>query len=77
MEKRLSKQCNKVLAYIKEHGSITQAEAWTLRIQRLGARIFDLKAKGYAIETKIIIDRDENGDLMKYARYYLSEEVEG
>lgn len=76
MEKRLSKQCNKVLAYIKEHGSITQAETWTLRIQRLGARIFDLKAKGYPIETKIIIDRDENGDLMKYARYYLSEEVE-
>ena len=42
-------QTDDILAYMKEHGSITQAEAYTLGCTRLPSRIYDLKQAGYSI----------------------------
>lgn len=44
-------QRNKILEYMKIHGSITQAEAVSeLHCYRLGARIFELKERGVPIK---------------------------
>lgn len=46
-------QCERVLRHMKDHGSITSAEAITeYGIYRLASRISDLKSKGVAIKKK-------------------------
>lgn len=46
-------QAERVLAYMREFGSITQLEALKeLGVMRLASRISDLKRQGYAIESK-------------------------
>lgn len=45
-------QCEAIVDYIKEHGSITSKDAMNdLYIYRLASRISDLKRAGYPIET--------------------------
>lgn len=67
-------QSDSVLEYLQRHGSITQAEASkALACARLGARIFDLKARGHQIIT--IIERGNNrfGLPTHWAKYILIE----
>lgn len=46
-------QCERVLDYMNQFGSITQAEAYLdLGVARLASRINDLKKNGYVIEDK-------------------------
>lgn len=48
----MEKQNNRLLVYLKEHKEITQRDAYFyLNIGRLSARVFDLRAMGYDIET--------------------------
>lgn len=48
-------QCEKILQYMERNGSITQAEAVErFHCYRLGARIFDLKSKGFPIKTETV-----------------------
>lgn len=43
-----------ILAYLQKNGTIDPAQAfYELGVYRLGARIFDLRAEGHAIETEI------------------------
>lgn len=61
-------QTQKVLEYIKTHGSIDPWRAMTeLRIMRLGARIFDLKAQGIAIKTVIHYSEDKSTHWAEYS----------
>lgn len=47
-------QAQQILSYMEHTGSIDPAEAfYELGVYRLGARIFDLRAEGYDIETEI------------------------
>ena len=55
---RLSAQCLKVLMYLRNHGQITPAIARGMGINRLAARIGDLRKAGYAIETTGVKDRE-------------------
>lgn len=56
-DKKIQKQ--QVLDYIKANGSIDQWRAMTdLRIMRLGARIWDLKADGVPIKTEMRASED-------------------
>lgn len=65
-------QCDKVLKYMKEHGSITQREAvYHLNVFRLSARISDLRESGVKIRTENEPNKDEFG---YHARYFLEEE---
>lgn len=67
-------QTQKVLEYIKTHGSIDGWRAMNeLRIMRLGARIFDLKAQGIPIITEIKTNTTANGEHTKWAEYRLGE----
>jgi len=55
------KQTDTVLRYLQEHGSITDDEAYKLRIRRLSARIFDLRVSGKDIRTEMITGENEYG----------------
>ena len=74
MKDRKASQCDKVLAFMKKHGSITQADAvHQLNTYRLSARIADLKKKGYDISSVIYEEVDKEGNRVRFARYSLRE----
>lgn len=66
-------QEQRVLNYIREHGSITALQAFSdLKITQLGTRIFNLRAQGHDIET---VDESyrSNGKTIRWAKYILHE----
>ena len=67
-------QSDKVLQYIVENGSITPYDAMRdLSCMRLGARIADLRAAGYDIQTDFVTGKNRFGDVTHYARYSMRE----
>ena len=61
-----------VLQWLQSHASISSMEAIKhFGATRLSAIIFDLRAKGYNIETVMCEGRDRFGSPMRFARYYL------
>ncbi len=63
----------KVLDYMRKHGRISQWIATQeLHILRLGARIWDLKQKGYPIRSEMIYRVDEDGNRTKWKEYWLA-----
>lgn len=73
MEKELS-QTKDVLDYLKIFGSITSIQAIKLfSATRLSAIIYNLRAKGYNIETVMVEATNRYGHTSRYAEYYLME----
>ena len=67
---------NRVLAYLREHGSITPLEALnSFGCYRLGARVWDLRHDGHNIVTEIIQGDDRHGEPARVARYTLKEDT--
>lgn len=66
-------QNKRVFEYMKEHGEISQREAYKLGIYRLSGRIFDLKARGTAIVTTIRTVTNADGSRSRVAFYKLAE----
>lgn len=63
-------QCEKVLAHLMRHGSITPQDAYRrYGIMRLGARIYDLRVKGNRIDTTWEEAPNRYGEKARYARY--------
>ena len=61
-----------VLDWLKTHASISSMEAINnFGATRLGAIIFNLRKRGYNIETVMVDGRDRFGNKMTLARYYL------
>ena len=61
-----------VLDWLKTHASISSMEAFeNFGATRLSVIIFNLRKKGYNIETVTCEGRDRFGNPMRYARYYL------
>lgn len=66
------KQTEQILAYMKEHGSITALEAMlNLNCMRLASRIADLKKEGYAIRGEMETYKSKDGSTSHYKRYSL------
>ena len=64
-----------VLDWIKTHASISSMEAiQSFGATRLSVIIFNLRKRGYDIETVRCEGRDRFGNPMRYARYYLRSE---
>lgn len=61
-------QCQRILQFIEDHGSITQMDANRLKITRLAARIYDLKRMGINIAEETVYGRNEYG-AFRYSRY--------
>ena len=67
------KQCDRVLEYIKVHGSITSLEAIEqIGVARLASRICDLKKAGWNIEKKNETEVNRFGEKTRYARYSIA-----
>ena len=65
-------QNQQILNHLKEHGSITPMDALTLYgCFRLGARVYDLKTQGHDIRCTIECHRNSNGQVKRYARYWM------
>lgn len=68
-------QCEKIINYIEEHGSITPLDALReFGCMRLASRITDLKSEGYKFSTIIETSKNKYGDVIRYARYSLKGE---
>lgn len=67
-------QCEKVLRYLEEYGSISSLEAIEqFGIMRLASRISDLKKAGYPIRREMISRKNRYGDTVSFARYSIAE----
>lgn len=65
-----AKQTDRVLAYMREFGGITQFEAMRdLGVMRLASRISDLKRQGYAITGKMEAVKNRYGETCHIKRY--------
>lgn len=63
-------QCDRILRYLKDFGSITQAEAMqNFGCFRLAARIADLRNRGYHISKTTEHGRNRYGEPISWARY--------
>ena len=68
-------QCDKIVRYLNEFGSITQLEALQdLGIMRLASRISELKKEGREIKVELVKGTNRYGESVKWARYSLAEE---
>lgn len=78
MENTKISQSDRVLAYIREFGSITQLEALRdLGVMRLASRISDLKRAGYHIKKETVTVKNRYGENCRIKRYSFAEEAEG
>ena len=76
VEKRLKKptQCERIIQYIRDFGSISTWEAMSdLGVARLASRIFDLKEQGYVFEKTRVRTRNRYGEKVHYDEYRLVE----
>ena len=65
-------QRDKVLAYIKQFGSITSWQAYSdLGVTQLGARIYELKEQGYIFSKTRINTINRLGEKTHYDEYRL------
>ena len=65
-------QCEKVLEYMNNFGSITTMEAFAdLGITRLASRIHDLTSMGYEIDREAIKVKNRYGEHVRFTRYSL------
>lgn len=64
---------DRILAHMQTHGSITAAEAIErFGCYRLGARIYDLRHKGYKIISIVEQGKNRDGEPVHYARYRMA-----
>lgn len=64
-------QYDRILDYMKEHGSITPMEAFSeLGITRLAARVHELERKGFAIDRQMETSENRYGGKSRYMRYW-------
>lgn len=76
MDKHRENQCEMILRYMDEHGSITSLEAIkNFGCLRLASRITDLRKKGYMIVKNTCRMENEDGSYRgSYAEYHLATE---
>ena len=69
-------QCELVLNYIEEHGSITARQAYKLGIMRLASRISDLKRAGFDIKSDTVKVKCRDGSVTCVSRYSMRKKDE-
>lgn len=73
---RQETQCIQVLDYLRNHGSMTQADADRLGIKRLASRICDLRKDHHPIEARLIKVTNRDGSCSHVAQYSLRKEIQ-
>lgn len=68
-------QCDRVLEYMREFGSINPMEAIRdIGCMRLASRISDLREQGYPIRRRMKTGKNRYGKDVSFAEYYLEED---
>lgn len=63
-------QCDRILQYIEEKGSITQLQALKeFGCMRLASRMSDLKKRGYPVKMRMETAKNRYCEPVRYARY--------
>lgn len=63
-------QCEKILAYLDKHWSITTMEGMSkLRIANFTARVSDLRRDGVALDVETVTQKNRYGETVRFARY--------
>ena len=63
-------QCERILDYIADNGSITQLDAMReFGCMRLASRISDLKRQGIPVKRTMETSKNRYGEPISYARY--------
>lgn len=66
----MATQCERILDYIAENGSITQLDALReFGCMRLASRISDLKRQGIPVKRTMETSKNRYGEPISYARY--------
>ena len=69
-------QCERILKYLDEHGSITRAEAMSeCGIANFTARISDLRREGVELDVETVKQENRYGETVRFARYRRKENV--
>ena len=67
-------QCEQVLKYLQDFGSITPLQAVAdLCVDRLAARISDLRRGGYVIRRRMMTAKNRYGKRVRFAEYRLED----
>lgn len=67
-------QCDRILKYMNDFGSITQLQAIAdLGCMRLASRVSDLKRRGYPIRKRMVTGKNRYQEKTNYAEYYMEE----
>ena len=70
----MTTQCQRVVDYMQQFGSISQIEALRdLGVMRLASRISEIKRMGIPIEVKTEKAKNRYGETCHYARYSIKE----
>lgn len=65
-------QCDRILRHLEDVGEITPMDAiQDYGVMRLGARIWDLKRRGYPITSEMVKGKNRYGEPTHWARYRL------
>ena len=68
-------QCDKVLEYMRQFGSINKFEALAdIGCKSLASRISDLRHQGIAIGWRMAYGKTRYGEDVRFAEYYLIDE---
>lgn len=69
-------QCDRILQYLEDFGSITQLQAIAdLGCMRLASRISDLKQDGHPIRRRMVAGKNRYGERTTFAEYYIEKET--
>lgn len=64
-------QSEKIINYMKTHGSITARQAYHMGIMRLASRISDLKREGHKITSETVKVKNRDGSSSYVSKYSL------
>lgn len=63
-------QCERILDYIDQHGSITRAEAMSeCGIANFTARISELRQRGVKLDVETVTQKNRYGESVRFNRY--------
>lgn len=69
-------QCDRIIKYIEDYGSITTLQAFTdLGCTRLASRIHDLKRQGYNFKIEVINSRNRYGEPVRFNKYSIERKI--
>lgn len=75
-ERRTMTQCDRILQYIEENGSITQLQALReFGCMRLASRMSDIKKMGYPVKMEMEKSKNRYGEPVHYARYTIGVDI--